>query len=232
MRKTKEADAKRKLDDLKGSTSLAEGASAARAEATKNEKKNHELAVKLLRQGAWELAMKKKCKVSKANPPPKSKPKKPKGAPGPKVTKEAQPKKGERKVPAPSDVHGCCHSGLLELLPLERKHLQTYVKEGGWLCGTPCHDCASAESGGDKRVLKMSDLLEEKGRGELGVCCNCGPVAHNMIEEEEPVRKQQWACNMVLCMDCFNRRKTGMGADSGGGRRTRKPANRGKQLDP
>jgi hypothetical protein len=54
-----------------------------------------------------------------------------KGGRATKTTKKDGPPQGTRKVPEASDKHGCGHSGLLELLPLERKYLQTYVKVGG-----------------------------------------------------------------------------------------------------
>ncbi len=90
---------------------------------------------------------------------------------------------------------------------------------------TPCLDCAKDEGGGDKRLLDVSDLLKVKGRGELGVYCNCGPVGHNMIQEEEPLRKQQWACKMVLCMCCLSKRKTGMGGTNSRAARSRTQKN-------
>jgi hypothetical protein len=139
-----------------------------------------------------------------------------------KKPKKVGPPQGTRKVPEAGDKHGCSHSGLLALLPLERKYLQTGVKVGGWLHETPCFDCEKNEGGGDNRVLDVADLLNVKGRGGLGVCCNCGPVGHNMMHEEEPGRKEQWACNMVFCMDCFNSRNTRMGDASDGGKRTRR----------
>ena len=57
---------------------------------------------------------------------------------------EATPK-GERKVPKVGDSHGCIHSGLLELLPLERKYLQTYMNERGWLDEATCFNCNKNE---------------------------------------------------------------------------------------
>ncbi len=110
----------------------------------------------------------------------------------------------------PLDDHGCGHTGLLELLPLERKYLHTYVKEGGRIYATPCYDSAKKEGESENRVLNVSDLLKVKGRG-VGFYHNCGPVSHNMDHEAEPERKKQWACNVVLCMVCYNRRKEDAG---------------------
>ena len=224
-RKKKEAAKKKELDALNGRGNLAEGASAGRADVAKDIKKTHELAIKEFRRGAMDYARKRKSEKNGPATPPNNKTKKIKTAQKAKAPKKNAPKQGGRKVPVPGDMHGCGHSGLLELLPLERKYLQTYVKEGGWLYKTPCYDCAKSEGGGKKPVLDVSDLLNGKGMGELGVYCNCGPVGHNMDEDEEPIRKQQWACNMVLCMDCFNRRKTGMGGTNGEGKRTRRQKN-------
>jgi hypothetical protein len=224
VRKLKETKKKEELDALKGKENLAEGASAARTHVAKEMKKSHDLAARMSREDASGPVKKRKPDQSKTTPPPGTKPKRKKTAPPKaKPQKKDKPPQGERKVPVPGDTHGCNHTGLLDLLPLERKYLQAYVKVGGWLHETPCHDCEKNEGGSDKRVLDVSDLLSVKGRGGLGVYCNCGPVGHNMLQEEEPVRKQQWACNMVLCMDCFSRRKTGMGGSGGGGRRTRRP---------
>lgn len=201
---------------------------AAQVQTAKEVEKRQKKVVKMLHQGATDPTRKRKPDKPGTAQTPGNESKKQKET----VLKEKQnempaktkgankPPQGGRKVPVASDKHGCDHSGLLELLALERKYLQTFVKMGGWLYQTPCHDCAKNEAGGDKRVLEVSSLLLLKGKQELGVYCNCGPVGHKMVQEDEPVRKQQWACNMVLCMDCFNRRKTGMGDT--GGKRTRR----------
>jgi len=137
-----------------------------------------------------------------------------------KKTGLAKTHQGERKVPVPSDKHGCEHSGLLELLPIDRRYLQTYVRVGGWLYRTPCKDCgAKEEDGSHKRVMDVSTLLDLKGKREIGYYCNCGPVGHKMDGEEEPVWKQQWTCTMILCMECYDSRKISMGDE--GGKRTR-----------
>jgi hypothetical protein len=82
-----------------------------------------------------------------------------------KKPKKVGPPQGTRKVPEAGDEYGCIHSGLLALLPLERKYLQICVKVGGWLHETPCFDCEKNEGGGDNRVLDVADLLNVKGRG-------------------------------------------------------------------
>jgi hypothetical protein len=239
-RKKKEAERKEELDAFNGSGNLGHDASRARADMAKDTKKSQELAAKDYREKAMDYARadmakqtkKSHCRGRAVDHARKRKPEK-KGAVTPSrktnvKQKNPAPKaktQGERKVPVASDAHGCRHSGLLELLPIDRKYLQAFVKEGGWLYKTPCLDCAKDE-GGDKRVLDVSDLLKVKGRGELGVCCNCGPVGHNMIQEEEPLWKQQWTCKMVLCMDCLSKRKKGMaGINSRGATRSRKQKN-------
>jgi hypothetical protein len=134
-----------------------------------------------------------------------------------RVTKAPQ---GERKVPVASDKHGCEHSGLLELLAIDRGYLRAYVKEGGWLHRTPCKDCAMAEDNMDDRVLDVATLLTSKGKKEIGYYCNCGATGHKMDIEAEPEWKRKWTCDMVLCMPCYDKRKQTMG--DGGGKRTRK----------
>lgn len=156
-----------------------------------------------------------------AAPPTKRPVKQKKHALKVKANKKDENPQGMRKAPVACDKQGCDHSGLLDLLPLDRKRLQACVKKGGWLCKAPCCDCANDEGGGDKRVLDVSDALKVKGKGELGVCCNCGPVGHNVVEEEEPVRKRQWTCTMVLCPRCVSKRKAAMGGTDS--RRSRKP---------
>jgi hypothetical protein len=225
-REKKEAAKKKQLEALKGTGNLTQQAVAAQVQTAKDIEKRQKLVVKNLHKGATDTSKRKPDKPTAQTPGNKSKKQKEtvlkeklKERPAKKkrLNKAAQ---GERKVPVATDKHGCEHSGLLELLALERKYLQTFVKMGGWLYQTPCHDCAKNEDGGDERVLEVSSLLTLKGKQELGVYCNCGPVGHKMVQEDEPVRKQQWACNMVLCMDCFNRRKTEMGDT--GGKRTRR----------
>jgi hypothetical protein len=89
----------------------------------------------------------------------------PQEAPATKKPKKVGPPQGTRKVPEAGVECGCSHSGLLALPPLERKHLQTNVKVGGWLHETPCFDCEKNEGGGNNRVLDVADLLNVKGGG-------------------------------------------------------------------
>ena len=230
-RKKREAAKKKEIEESDAKRNLAVNSVAAQAQVAKETERSMKLAVKKFHQPGAPAAKKRKTGSDETAPPSsgscqKKKAKVRKAKP---ARKDATPQ-GERKLPKASDTHGCGHSGLLELLPLERKYLQTHVKAGGWLHETPCTDCAKNEGGGNNRVLDVSVLLNLKGRAdsELGVCCNCGPVGHRMVEEEEPVRKQLWACNLVLCKGCFDRRKIGMGdTTDGGGKRTR----RKKQLE-
>jgi hypothetical protein len=193
---------------------------AARVQLKKESEKRQVNVVKELQLDAMGPKKRKPDKQGTAAPPNNKPKKKRNSIQKPKRQKKEEAPQGERKVPVPSDEHGCDHNGLLSLLPLDRKHLMAHVKEGGWLNQTPCYDCARNEDGGDKRVLNVSSLLNLKGGRQLGVYCDCGPVAHKMVQEEEAVRKQQWACNMVLCMDCFDARTKRM-PDSGG-RRSRR----------
>jgi hypothetical protein len=226
VRKKREAEKKEQLDALGGSGNIAAVSMTARAKVAKEIKKNLEIAMKKSRKEAPANAKKRKADQSGTAPAPSNNTKKKnemtKKA---KPPKKPEPKQGQRKVPVPSDTHGCDHYGLLALLPLERTYLRSFVKEGGWLYKKPCYDCAKNEAGGDERVLDVSDLLKRKG--DLGVYCNCGARGHGMSQDDEPVQKQQWACNMVLCMECVNRRHAGMGGTGDRSKRTR----RAKSLD-
>ncbi len=194
---------------------------AARVQLKKDSEKWQVNVVKELQLDAMGPKKRKPNKQGTAAPPSNKSKKKSNSIQKPKRQKIEEAAQGERKVPVPSDEHGCDdHNGLLSLLPLDRKYLMAYVKEGGWLDQRPWYDCASDEDGGDKRVLNVSSLLNMKGGKQLGVYCNCGPVAHKTVQEEEPVRKQLWACKMVLCMDCLNARTKRM-PDSGGRRSSR-----------
>jgi hypothetical protein len=210
----------KQLGELKSSGNLTQHAVAARVQLKKDSEKRQVSVVKELQLDAMGPKERKPNKQGTTAPPSNKLKKKSNSVQKPKRQKTEKAPQGERKVPVPSDEHGCDHNGLLSLLPLDRKYLMAYVKEGGWLYQTPCYDCASDEDGGDKRVLNVSSLLNMKGGKQLGVYCNCGPVAHKMVQEEEPVRKQLWACKMVLCMDCLNARTKRM-PDSGGRRSSR-----------
>ena len=128
---------------------------------------------------------------------------------------------GKRKVPEASDGHGCKHHGLLELLALPKGYLKVYVREGEWLHKKPCKDCAQKESGCPDLVLDISSLLKVKGKGDVGYYCNCGPTGHKMKLDEDPVYKQQYDCDMVLCLPCYDDRKLKMG-DRGTTKRLRR----------
>ena len=141
------------------------------------------------------------------------------------VKKKAKVKpQGGRKVPEASDKNGCVHQGLLELLALPKAYLEVYVRVGGWLHKKPCKDCAVKEGDSAGRVLDVSTLLGLKGKNSLGYYCNCGPTGHKMVMDDEPVWKQQWSCDMVLCMPCYDERMKRMGEE--GGRRNRRQKKR------
>jgi glucan-binding YG repeat protein len=139
------------------------------------------------------------------------------------TTKTTKPKKvgelqGQRKVPEPSDQHGCTHSGLMELIALPKAYLETYVKVGGWLYRMPCKDCACRdnEESQDVQVMDVSTLLVRKGR-DIGYYCNCGPTGHKMGADH--AYKPLWTCDMVLCTGCYGKRVEKM---SSCGRRSRR----------
>jgi hypothetical protein len=222
VRKKREAQKKDQFDALGGSGNIAAVSLVAQATYAKEMKKNIELASKKSHQLAAANAKKRTAAQSGNAPPPSNNTKKKKEtAKKAKPPKKPERKQGQRKVRVPCDKHGCDHCGLLELLKLERSYLKKFVKEGEWLYKKPCYDCAKNEAGGDERVMDVSDLLNVKG--ELGVYCNCGPVGHGMNEDDEPVQKQQWACDMVLCMPCAGKRKTRKDSTGDGGKRTRRP---------
>jgi hypothetical protein len=133
-------------------------------------------------------------------------------------TKKVEEQQGQRKVPKPSDQHGCTHSGLMELIALPKAYLETYVKVGGWLYKMPCKDCPCRERNGsqDCQVTDVSTLLVGKGR-DVGFYCNCGPTGHKMGEDH--AYKALWTCDMVLCTECYGKRVEKM---SSGGRRSRR----------
>ena len=222
-RRKRENEKKKKLDAGKGKGTLAQDAMAAQADILIKVKKSQEDAAKQFRKNVKDFATDNKRKPGTAKAPKQPSKKKKKE----KIVKEKPARieathQGERRVPKPTDDHGCNHSGLLELLPLERKYLQTYVKEGGWLDKVPCFDCNKKEGEiNNDRVLNVAELLQLKGKQVLGVYCNCGPIGHKMVAEEEPLRKTQWSCDMVLCFDCFDRRKKEIG-DADRPKRTRR----------
>lgn len=129
-------------------------------------------------------------------------------------------RQGLRKVPSPSDSHGCKHYGLMDLIPLDKAHLTWFVADNGWLDKKPCTDCNQMDKEHpdyNNRVLEMKQLLT-KGNREFGVYCNCGPRAHKMKANDET--KPYFTCEMVLCPPCHTKRETKR-CESGGNRRTR-----------
>ena len=93
--------------------------------------------------------------------------------------------------------------------------METSVQVDGWLHKRPCKDCTAKIGIMSELVLDVSTLLNLKGKQDVGYYCNCGPTGHKM--EDEPAWKQQWTCDMVLCIPCYDKRKTNMG----NGKRTR-----------
>ena len=225
-RKKIEVAKKKKLDESNKPCNLAKHAVAAQAEMAKKTVQKQKEKVRLLYKQATEPKKRQPEKSNVASAPKKkTKTNKEtvKKARTTRIKEADKAPQGERKVPSASDGHGCVHSGVLELRTIDRVYLQAYVKENGWLYQMPCKDCAKKKEGpgGDKGVMEVSSLLDLRGKQQLGVFCNCGPVGHKMVEEDDPVRKKQWTCDMFLCMECFNKRINGMG-DAGGGRRTRR----------
>ena len=135
--------------------------------------------------------------------------------------KQSQPtQQGGWKVPKASDTHGCQHTGLRDLVVLDKDYLTSFVKRDGWLYNKPCIDCAEMENddtNNGKRILNMATLLE-KGNRVIGYYCNCGPTGHKM-KHDDPT-KQDYACDLVLCQECFNTRESKRSASTSG-RRTR-----------
>jgi len=129
---------------------------------------------------------------------------------------------GLRQVPKALDEHGCRHSGVRDLVVLQKNYLMKYVKVGGWLHQKPCKGCAddTNEVGDRDRVMDMSTLLSLKGNNNgVGYICNCGPVGHGM--EDGNTTKEEFMCDMVLCMGCYTSRM--IKADSSdGNKRTRR----------
>ena len=142
--------------------------------------------------------------------------------------KVVKPKKspvaqGLRKVPIATDEHGCAHSGVRDLVVLQKNYLVKYVKVGGWLHERPCKGCAEDKTvmGDRDRVMAMSSLLGTKGTNNgVGFICNCGPVGHGM-EEGNPA-KGDYTCDMALCMACYTSRMEVADSSSDGNRRTRR----------
>jgi hypothetical protein len=138
-------------------------------------------------------------------------------------TKEAPIPQGRRKVPTAGDESGCKHSGLRELDVCDKTWITAYVKVGGWLHKKPCIDCAgkSKERGGEA-VLDASVLLLLKQKN-VAYICNCGPIGHKMEEGEEG--KEDYQCDMMLCLPCYSMRQTEMAAGTGSKRKRKKRVN-------
>jgi hypothetical protein len=143
---------------------------------------------------------------------------KPRRAKKPKVAPVAQ---GRWKIPTAGDGSGCRHHGLRELTMCDKAWMAAYVKEGAWLHKKPCVDCAargeSTEETSEK-VLDVSVLLRLKQQC-VAYICNCGPTGHKMEEGEEG--KDEYQCDMMLCLPCFSERESKMEAGDGGKRKRR-----------
>ena len=144
---------------------------------------------------------------------------------GPRVLKDHQipetTRQGQRKVPMAGDPHGCAHTGLRDLMELDRAHLTCFAKKDAWLYNKPCHDSDRMETdapGFSIRVVNMPTLLE-KGNRAFGYYCNCGSTAHKMTEDDP--NKPIYACDLVLCPGCHAKQDFNLG-NSMSGRRTRR----------
>jgi hypothetical protein len=137
-----------------------------------------------------------------------------------KPRKSAAPQ-GRRKVPTPGDASGCKHRGLRELDVCDKVWIAAYVKVGAWLHKKPCIDCAAKGEDGEEtgeRVLDASVLLLLK-QPSLAYICNCGPIGHKMEEGEEG--RDEYQCDMMLCLPCYSTRDSLMTEVDGNKRRRR-----------
>jgi hypothetical protein len=137
-----------------------------------------------------------------------------------KPRKSAAPQ-GRRKVPTPGDASGCKHRGLRELDVCDKAWTTACVKVGAWLHKKPCIDCAAKSENGEgtgERVLDASVLLLLK-QPSLACICNCGPVGHEMEEDEEG--RDECQCDMMLCLPCCSDRDSRMTEVDGNKRRRR-----------
>jgi hypothetical protein len=138
---------------------------------------------------------------------------------------QANEPQGRRKVPTAGDDHGCKHHGLRELDPCDKGWIASYVKVGAWLYRKPCIDCAARCEGTDGtrgRVLDASVLLRVK-EPIVAYICNCGPIGHRMMEEDEG--RDEYNCDMMLCLPCYSDRESKMEEGSGSKRRRRRKVN-------
>ena len=139
------------------------------------------------------------------------------------TTKQAPKPQGRRKVPTAGDEGGCKHSGLMELDACDETRIAAYVKVGAWLHKKPCVDCAGkSQKGGGEAVLDASVLLMLKQKN-VACICNCGPIGHKMEEGEEG--KEDYQCDMMLCVPCYSMRQTEMAAGTGSKRKRKKRVN-------
>jgi hypothetical protein len=137
----------------------------------------------------------------------------------PNRPKEVATPQGRRRVPTPGDASGCSHCGLRELIPCDKAWLKAYVKVGAWLHKKPCVDCSTRSEGSEQtreRVMDASVLVKGKGPNVAWIC-NCGPVGHKMKDGADG--KEDYVCDMMLCLPCYGERESKMGA---GGRTKRR----------
>jgi hypothetical protein len=138
-----------------------------------------------------------------------------------KKRKQAAAPQGRRKVPTPGDTGGCKHRGLKELDVCDKAWLAACVKVGAWLHKKPCVDCAARRESGDETreiVLDASVLLLLK-QPILAYICNCGPIGHKMEEGEEG--REEYECDMMLCLPCYRDRESKL-TTTMGSKRTRR----------
>ena len=100
----------------------------------------------------------------------------------------------------------------------DKAWIAAYVKVGGWLHKKPCIDCAAqCDSTKETRekVLDASVLLRLKQQS-VAYICNCGHIGNKMEEGED-----DYQCDMMLCLPCYNESESKMGAGSGSKRKRR-----------
>ena len=114
---------------------------------------------------------------------------------------------GTRKLPAPKDTYGCGHNGIMNLQAWTNYDLKFYTKTGYWLYNKPCSDCLQKPPSEANRVMNVRSLMlgKETDLGAKVMVCTCGPTAHGMKADNPS--KPLYACDLVLCMPCYNERK-------------------------
>ena len=163
----------------------------------------------------------KATKKKRTSKPQKGKQKKAKTTSQTTVPPPPQTQQGCREVPTAKDPYGCKHSGLRDLICMERTDLAFMVKDNGWLSNRPCKDCVSTEPGSsemDTRILDMKMLLK-KGNRAFGWFCNCGQTGHKMAPDDPD--KPKYTCDLVLCHNCFEKRESKRAGSTSGGRTRR-----------